>query len=64
MRIELEPNLPANAYAEKVLLKSGDRILFGGPVVFDSDPPRSGDLVHVMAGGLGCFRRSFPSALR
>ncbi|HMH16199.1 MAG TPA: hypothetical protein VK578_24090 [Edaphobacter sp.] len=40
IRIELEPNLPANEYAGKAPLKKGERVLFGGPVVFDNDPPR------------------------
>jgi len=40
IRIELDPKYPANGYAGKNLLRKGDRVLFGGPVVFDNDPPR------------------------
>lgn len=40
IRIELEPNFPANAYAGKAPLKKGEVVLFRGPVVFDNDPPR------------------------
>lgn len=46
LRIELEPNLPAHNYAQSHSLKKGDRVLFGGPVVFDNDLPHRFLEVH------------------
>ncbi len=40
IRVEVEKGVAANSYVEKNPLRKGDKILFGGPVVFDNDPFR------------------------